>query len=93
MAEVCVHFKLLAASQWQKEIFIQSYLFLTVPKEHPVAVKSSDCTIQQIRNLGRSNLNFVTFKNALLILKLEYLGFKSKLRGRFIHFSTQNSIC
>ena len=28
-----------------------------------------------------------------MILKLEYLGFKSKLRGRFIHFSTQNLIC
>ena len=57
------------------------------------AVQSSDCTLQQIRNLARSDLNFVTFKNAPLILKLEYLGFESKLRGRFVHFSTHNLIC
>ena len=56
------------------------------------AVKSSDCTLQQIRNLACSDLNFVTFENAPLILKLEYLSFESKLRGRFIHFSNQNLI-
>ena len=38
MAEFCDHFKLLAACQWQIEIFIQSSLFLTVPKEYPVSM-------------------------------------------------------
>ena len=36
MAEFCDRFKLLTACQWQIEIFIQSSLLLTVPKEHPV---------------------------------------------------------
>ena len=49
------------------------------------AVKSSDCALQQISNLVHSDLNFVTFKNAPLILKLKFLKFESKLRGRFIH--------
>ena len=38
MAKFCDHFKLLTACQLQKEIFIQSFLFLTVPMEHPVSV-------------------------------------------------------